>query len=293
MKIIDCFLYFDEDMLLDIRLNILDKYVSRFVICEATFNHKGGSKKLNFDINKFSKFKDKIIYLPLENSPENLSEVKSSDTLEEKNSKILDNALIRENSQRNFLTNGLKKISDEELILVGDLDEIPNLNNFEYKKKITIFKQKMFFYKLNLIYPEFSWTGSKICKKKHLISPQWLRNIKSKKYPLWRFDALFSPKKYHNIEIIKDGGWHFTNIKSPENIDHKMKNFLHHLEYENSGMKIDDIKKSISEKKIIYDYFADKKTDKINNGGKLQQINFKELPDYIVNNKDKFKEWID
>ena len=140
MKIIDCFLYFDEDMLLDIRLNILNKYVSYFVICEATFNHKGESKKLNFDIKKFSKFKDKIIYLPLENVPQNLYELKSGDSLEEKNSKILDNALIRENYQRNFLSNGLKEISDEDLILVGDLDEIPDLKNFEYKKKITIFK---------------------------------------------------------------------------------------------------------------------------------------------------------
>ena len=44
MKIIDCFMYFDEDMLLDIRLNILSKFVSKFVICEANFNHNGKKK---------------------------------------------------------------------------------------------------------------------------------------------------------------------------------------------------------------------------------------------------------
>ena len=293
MKIIDCFLYFDEDMLLDIRLNILDKYVSYFVICEATFNHRGGAKKLKFDINKFSKFKDKIIYLPLENKPKNLREINSNDTQETKNSKILDNALIRENYQRNFLASGLKEISEEDLIIIGDLDEIPDLRNFRYKNKITIFKQKMIYYKFNLFYPGFPWTGSKICKKKHLINPQWLRNIKTKKYLLWRLDIFFSKKKYYNLEIIENGGWHFTNIKSPENIDYKMKNFLHHLEYEESGINLNDIKKSISEKKIIYDYFADKRASKINNGGKLEKLNFTELPEYIIINKDKYKEWID
>ena len=130
MKIIDCFLYFDEDMLLDVRLNILDKYVSHFIICEASFNHKGGAKKLNFNINNFPNFKDKIIYLPLEKGPKNLHEINSNESLEIKNSKILDNALIRENFQRNFLAEGLKEFSDEELICISDLDEIPDLKNF-------------------------------------------------------------------------------------------------------------------------------------------------------------------
>ena len=106
-------------------------------------------------------------------------------------------------------------------------------------------------------------------------------------------DTFFSKKKYYDLEIIENGGWHFTNIKSPENIDYKMKNFLHHLEYEESGINLNDIKKSISEKKIIYDYFADKRASKINNGGKLEKLNFTELPEYIIINKDKYKEWID
>ena len=92
----------------------------------------------------------------------------------------------------------------------------------------------MFHYKLNLEHPNFLWTGSKICKKKNLISPQWLRNIKTKIYPLWRLDITFSKKKYNNIEIINDGGWHFTNIKTADKIHHKMKNFLHHYEYQSS-----------------------------------------------------------
>ena len=80
MKIIDCSMYFDEDMMLDVRLNTLDKYVSHFIICEATYNHNGVQKKLNFDINKFVKFKDKITYLALDDQPNNLRTLSSKDT---------------------------------------------------------------------------------------------------------------------------------------------------------------------------------------------------------------------
>ena len=180
--IIDTFMYFDEDMILDIRLNTLNKYVSKFIICESKFNHKGIKKKLNFDIKNFKKFEKKIKYVVLENQPENLHLIKENEKEKIKNSKILDNALMRENYQRNYCSNFLKDFSEDDLILVNDVDEIPNLENFSYKSKITFFVQKMFYYKLNLEYPEFDWMGSRICKIKHLKSPQWLRNIKPKKY---------------------------------------------------------------------------------------------------------------
>lgn len=286
-------MYFDEDMILDVRLNTLDKYVSHFIICEATYNHNGLKKKLNFDINQFAKFKNKITYLALDDQPKNLRILSDKDTELLRNSKVLDNALLRENYQRNFVLKHLVKFSDEDLIIINDIDEIPNLNEFKYKNKITIFKQKLFYYKFNLLYPNFIWVGSKICKKKHLLSPQWLRNIKSRKYPLWRLDALFSKKKYYDVGFIDNGGWHFTNIKNAEAIDYKMRNFLHHLEYEYSGMNIRDIKKNILEKKVIYNYFADSKEEKQNNGGKLEKLDLSELPDYISKNSNKFQEWID
>ena len=107
MKFIDCFMYYDEDMILDIRLNILNKFVSYFVICEANFNHNGTKRELKFDIKKFSKFREKIIYIPLEEQPKNIKEISKTDSLILKNSKILDNALLRENFQRNYLYNGV------------------------------------------------------------------------------------------------------------------------------------------------------------------------------------------
>ena len=294
MKIIDCFMYFDEDMILDIRLNTLNKYVSKFVICEASYNHKGLKKKLNFKLENFSKFKDKIEYKILDEQPKDLNVINKDDKENEKNSKILQNALKRENFQRNFCFSDLKKFSPEDLIIINDIDEIPNLEKFEYKKKITIFLQKMFYYKFNLEYPDFEWTGSRICKLKHLKSPQWLRNIKTKRYPLWRLDAFLSKKKYFNIGFIKSGGWHFTNIKSAEQIDHKMRNFLHHLEYEHSGLNISNLKQIIKEKRIMYDHVADKKDiNKWRSSKSLTKTDLAKLPSYIRENKNKFKDWLD
>jgi beta-1,4-mannosyl-glycoprotein beta-1,4-N-acetylglucosaminyltransferase len=293
MNIVDCFMYFDEDMILDIRLNMLDKYVSHFIICEANFNHNGTKRDLRFEINNFQKFRKKITYIPLDKQPDNLRIIKQDETIVVKNSKILDNALLRENFQRNFLQNKIKDFNEDDLIIISDVDEIPNLQNFKYKNKITFFEQKMFYYKLNLIHPDFLWYGSKICKKKHLISPQWLRNVKSKKYPLWRFDTLFSKTKYNNIGFQINGGWHFTNMKSPEKIDFKMKNFLHHLEYEESGLKVNDVRKIMNEKKVFYDHAADKKQRKWNANISLKKENDNSLPEYITNNKEKFKNWLD
>lgn len=293
MKIIDCFMYYDEDLVLDIRLNILDKYVSNFVICEANFNHNGTKRDLKFDIKNFSKFKEKIIYIPLKQQPMNLRIVENHDDRHLKNSKILDNAVLRENFQRNYLQSAIKNFDNDDLIIISDLDEIPNLEKFVYKANLTFFEQKMFFYKFNLVQKDFIWYGSRACKKKHLLNPQWLRNIRSKKYPLWKLNIYFSKKKYNSVNFIKDGGWHFTNIKKPEEIDYKMKNYLHHLEYEESGLGVENIKKIIAEKKVLYDHSVDKKGKKWSSSIKLSLIDDLKLPEYIIKNKSILSDWID
>ncbi len=293
MRIIDCFMYYDEDLVLDIRLNVLDKYVSYFVICEANFNHNGTKRDLKFDINNFSKFKEKIIYIPLKQQPKNLRIVENHDDRHLKNSKILDNAVLRENFQRNYLQSAIKNFDNDDLIIISDLDEIPNLEKFIYKANLTFFEQKMFFYKFNLVQKDFIWYGSRACKKKHLLNPQWLRNIRSKKYPLWKLNIYFSKKKYNSVNFIKDGGWHFTNIKKPKEIDYKMKNYLHHLEYEESGLNVENIKKIISEKKVLYDHSVDKRGKKWGSSIKLSLEDDRKLPEYIINNKSILSDWID
>ena len=196
MNVYDCFMYFDEDLLLDLRLNTLNEYVSKFIITEATYTHNGTKKKLRFDINNFKKFKDKIKYIVVDNQPPNILQIDSNDDLAKKGEKLILNGYARDNHQRNRLADGIVEAEDNDIILVSDLDEIPNLKNVNLsniKNKIIQFKQKMFYYKLNLYFPKLDWFGSKACKKKNLISPQWLRNIKSKKYSKFRVDLIFNP----------------------------------------------------------------------------------------------------
>ena len=75
MKLVDCFMYFDEDVILDLRLNILNPFIDYFVIVESTFNHKGEKRKLKFDINKYKKFENKIIYLIFDEEPSGIEKV--------------------------------------------------------------------------------------------------------------------------------------------------------------------------------------------------------------------------
>jgi beta-1,4-mannosyl-glycoprotein beta-1,4-N-acetylglucosaminyltransferase len=127
MKIFDCFMYFDEEIVLDLRLNTLNEHVDYFVIVESSFTHKGEKRKLMFNHEKFSKFKNKIIYLTYDEEPKNIEKVLDNDSESEKSRKYIFNAAYRENGQRNFISHGLSNATDNDLILVSDVDEIPNL----------------------------------------------------------------------------------------------------------------------------------------------------------------------
>ena len=151
----------------------------------------------------------------------------------------------------------------------------------------------MFYYKLNLFYEEFNWYGSKACRKKDFLSPQWLRNIKSKKYPKWRLDLLFSKKKYTNLFYVQNGGWHFTCIRNAKDLEKKLLNFAHHYEFEESGLKIHDLKKLMAEKRVMYDHNIDQKGYKWSGKSKLKKINNNLLPNYISLNLDKYRNWLD
>ena len=286
-------MYFDEDLLLDLRLNVLNDHVKKFVITESTFLHSGKEKKLKFDYKNFNKFKDKIIYIVVDTPPLGIQTIDRSDTTAIKNKKILDNSLKRENNQRNRLINGLDDVLEDDLILSSDLDEIPNLLNFKFKNKITLFEQKVFYYKFNLMQPNFNWMGTRACKKKQLKGFQWLRNIKSKSYPGWRLDTFFSEKRYMNIDIVKNGGWHFTSIKKPKDIFYKLSNFMHHLEFEYSGLSLKDMEKMVEEKKILYDHGVKQEDNKYTGRQSLVKINNSILPEYIRQNLNKYNDWLE
>ena len=178
-------MFYDEELLLDTRLSILDEYVDYFVIVESKFTHKGDLRELRFNHKKFEKFKDKIIYVIDDQIYPQTEEIKSQDNEGEKSRKYIFNASYRENGQRNLIKEGLSRAVSEDLIMISDVDEIPNLSELnlqEINEKIILFNQDMFYYKFNLYLPNLIWTGTKACKKKYLISPQWLRNIKDRKY---------------------------------------------------------------------------------------------------------------
>ena len=293
MKLFDCFMYFNEDLILDIRLNELNHKVDKFVIIESCYTHSGERKNYNFDINKFKKFSDKIEYIKVEENPPDLIEIFSADKEEEVKHKQILNALKIENYQRNCISRGLKSADDEDFILISDVDEIPNLKSVnikENKNKIILFEQYFFHYKFNLYLKNFYFHGTKGCKKKEFISPQWLRNVKNKKYPFYRIDTFFSKKKYSNVLIVKNGGWHFTNIMSAEKIVYKLKSFLHHADTPIEHLNKKNFEIFIKDRIINYDHSADKKSDRFTSK-ELSFFDYNLLPDYIKNNNSKFQEW--
>jgi beta-1,4-mannosyl-glycoprotein beta-1,4-N-acetylglucosaminyltransferase len=289
-------MYFDEEIVLDIRLNTLDEFVDYFVIVESKFTHKGERRDLKFNHKKFNKFKKKIIYLIYDEKPKEIEEVLDEDSKDEKDRKYILGAAYRENGQRNHIEKGLANADKNDFILISDVDEIPKLSEFNFQEiedKIILFKQNMFYYKFNLRLPNLIWTGTKGCKKKNLVSPQWLRNIKDRKYSFFRVDTFFSQKKYMNIKIINDGGWHFSNIKTPKEIEHKLRSYLHHREFDENPLSVNEIESIIKNKKAIYDLKVDKTVNKIGNGSILEKFEINKLPNYIQTNQNNLKDWID
>ncbi len=296
MKLIDCTTYYDEELILDLRFNMLNQYIDKFIVCEAKFSHSGRKKKLNFDINKFSKFKDKITYLVVENEPEDL-------IYEDKINKVESPLNLRTNSvkriafQRNKLLEAVNNISEpNDYIFYSDNDEIPDLKLFNPKKnknKIVIFEQELFYYKFNLLCDRIKWYGTRAVKKKDLINFEWLRQIKPKKYPFYRIDTLFRKDRYMDVNTIKNGGWHFTRIISPEEIHIKELDTEHHDEYRASKKTPDRIRDLIKRRMIDHDHLADSRENKFGKEFPLIKLDINKMPKYIRENQIKFRSWLD
>ena len=248
MRLIDAFMYFDEDLMLDLRLNILNDIVDTFVITEATKDHAGNDKKLNFNIKYFKK--------------------------------NWESAHLRDQFQRNSLARGFKDLLSDDLIMISDIDEIPDpnkINEFQIKNKYGCFILKNFQSKFNQInITENNWSGTKICKKKYLRSPQWLRNIKTKKRPFWKF---YKPKE---PQLIFNGGWHFSYLKKPMDISNKIKSFAHQEFNKENFTDVNKIEKKIVNMSDIFgrDYI-------------YKRVELDEsFPKYILDNQEKYREWI-
>ena len=263
-------MYFDEDLVLDLRLNTLHEYVDKFIIAEGTRDHAGNEKKLNFDYKNFSKFKDKIEYLIIDDIPIDVKSKKKNWTPNH----------WRDQHQRNSLAKGFQNSDDDDLIMISDIDEIPDptkLSEFKIKNKYACFMQKNFQSKLNLQnVSDKYWMGTKICQKKYLKSPQWLRDIKTKKRPFWKF---YKPKE---PQLILDGGWHFSFLKKPKDIAKKIKAYSHQEFNKEDFTDERNIAKRIENHKDLFNRNINYKKIEINDT----------FPKYIIENKTKYKEWI-
>ena len=271
-KIFDCITFYNANFLFKTRFNILKDVVDYFVVCEADKDHVGNSKKYNFDEDFYNKNMNKIIYIQATDLPD--MKIKGKDDI-----KIL-------KSQMEKLFAGIKDAVDDDLIILSDEDEIPNPNtikNFQSNNfKYGIFLQNLYIYKINvqnLQEGNGNWPGSRICLKKNLKSFYKFKLLKPKNlnYPFWRID------KEKSIDLIKNGGWHFSYLMTPEQISNKI-NIMAHTQLNKKEFKNqNEIKNKI---KNLQDPF--------NRDYKLKKVEIDEsYPDYIRKNIELYSNWIE
>ena len=222
MKVYDCITYCGEDLLLKIRLETLFSKIDRFIIVEANRYFNGEYKPKLFEIEKFSEFKDKIDFYYVENLP-----------------KYNGNNLQYEYFIKDQIKRGLNDLNPDDIILISDADEIPNLENEKYKNyDSTVFLQNMYYYKFNIhLYEGLKWNNkvaaTKSCKFKFFESVQKVRRFRVRNIPWWRFDKKI--KRY----VENNGGWHFSYLMNANEISSKLKRFEHEVAHVRKGKKYD------------------------------------------------------
>jgi len=271
-KLYDCIPFYQSNLLFELRLHTLSKIVDKFIVCEATKSHSGKPKSLIFDLKRFDKFREKIEYIVVDDMPD-------------KKNKFFDKYPLY-NFQIDKLLNGIKDADDEDLIMISDEDEIPNpgvVENFDYDNfKYAIFLQNLYYYKFNIQNKdEFNgneWPGSRICKKKNLKKFSKFRSLKTKnsKASFWKF------WKEKSIQLIKNGGWHFTYLMNSESIAKKIQS-SEHDEYNKSDFT--EIKK--------IEYRINNLIDPFDRSNKLKKVMIdNSFPEHLLSNLDYYSRWI-
>jgi len=259
MKIYDCFPFFNELDLLEIRLNTLNDVVDYFVISECTHTFTGKPKELHFQNNvaRFEKFQNKILYNIVNDSPESYS------------------TGAREIFQKNAITRSLTGCKNDDVILISDIDEIPNPDRIpEVSKQVTqnslhVLKQNFYYYYLNnLIEEDYfgtkKWNGTRVCS-----------------YWLFKHANVNNIRNPHQIGMtpieIYEGGWHFSFLGGKEKILEKLDAYAHQ-EYNN-----EEIRNAVEKSMETYDHdlFFRKMT------AKTVPID-SSYPKYLVENLDKY-----
>ena len=274
MKIIDCITYCGEDLLLKIRFETLYNKIDKFIIIEANKYFDGKSKPKFFDHKNFYKYLDKIEYYYIEDLPKHTG-----------------NNLEYEIFIKNQIAKGLNNLDDEDIVLISDADEIPNLENEKFKNfDSAVFLQKMFYYKFNInAYEGLKFKNkiacTKSCKFKFFKSFQQVREFRVKNIPWWRFDKKI--KRY----VEEDGGWHFSYLMKSKDIRLKLSRFEHEIKHlkKNEDYKLDDLMNI----KKIENNIINLKDPYDRNHVKLKKVEIdNSFPKYIYLNKDKLSEFI-
>ena len=261
-KIIDCVTFFKNNFIFELRYNILKNFVDYFIVCESHYDHKGRKKSIDF---------------------KNMDNLKIKHIIMEDEFKNLDKIWENQAQQRDYILKNLDFASPDDYIFFSDPDEIPDpdiLSNFKLEKKYGIFLQKCFNYKFNLFNKyESPWEGTRVCKKKDLKSIDFMRQkVKSKNlnYNFLRFD------KEKNIELFSNGGWHFNNIMSAEDISRKLITFAH-KEFSSP---------EFSSTEIIRDNI-NKRKDLFKRGHIYEKVELdNSFPKYLYKNKKLYEDFI-
>jgi beta-1,4-mannosyl-glycoprotein beta-1,4-N-acetylglucosaminyltransferase len=193
--IIDAFTFYNEIDMLKLRLEYLDPFVDYFVIVESTLTHRGDPKELYFQNNtsEFEKWVDKIIHVIVKDNPEGAD------------------PWLRENHQRNCIIRGLDRFNDDDIVMISDVDEIPNVKAIQNNAQTYSLDMITFNYSLHFIQTFERWFGTVVTHKRDVIKhgAQYFRDRRS------RFPAL------------EFAGWHFTSFGDTSFVTNKLKNFAH------------------------------------------------------------------
>ncbi|MBO6273217.1 hypothetical protein J6O48_10635 [bacterium] len=264
--IYDCFTFYNELELLELRLNTLDKYVDYFVLSEATKTQNNDDKILYYEENKklFEKFNHKIIHIVVDKFPDKLEQ------------------WTIENIQRNSIINGLKSCNDDDIIMISDLDEIPRpefIKKYYNKNKITALDSDYFNFYMNMYLKDYPWThGTKVLSYKNLksilddeIIDYAIDNNVNEGTTLTKVRLYYGPKQEH----ISHAGWHFSYIG-----DMKRKLIKFHSQCEGGKHINEEFIKNLIDSRKFHDHeLVPVKLDSF-------------FPKYLVRNKRKYAQFI-
>ena len=301
MKIYDGFLFFNELDLLEIRLNTLNDVVDHFILVEASVTHQGTPKSFIFEENKerFNKFLDKIIHVKVTEIPSSFSTLPNiipTNFKEEIIKRIYDdisktrlfNRFVphemgfgRDFFQKESVKLGMENASDDDILILSDLDEIPNpeyisrLNEFFESDQLYTFNQTHYCYYLNMIH------YSHIDNTKHNngVNTNW-KGSRMGTWGLLKNYSLNELRAQDNNDII-DSGWHFSWMGGIDRVKNKLKSYSH--QENNQTHIIEGVDQMLNVEDVIYDFRGDKSV-KVEIG--------ENHPQYIIDNQDKFKHLI-